>query len=71
MKVNAYMLVHNNLLTKTWLEHFIGRLMNANEKWKKTLQTSLLWTYGLGCIRFWQIAPNIISHVVTFWICVH
>jgi hypothetical protein len=35
MEVNAYMLVHDNLLTKIWLEHFIGRLMDANEKWKK------------------------------------
>jgi hypothetical protein len=36
MEVNAYMFVHNNLLTKTWLEHFISRLMNTYEKWKNT-----------------------------------
>jgi hypothetical protein len=36
MEVNAYMLVHDNLLTQTWLEHLIGRLMKTNEKWKRT-----------------------------------
>jgi hypothetical protein len=36
MEVNAYMIVRNNLLTETWLEHFIGRLMKAYEKWKNT-----------------------------------
>jgi hypothetical protein len=32
MEANAYMIVHNNLLTKTTLEHFTGRPMDANEK---------------------------------------
>jgi hypothetical protein len=36
MEVNAYMLVCNNLLTQTWLEHFIGKLINTYEKWKNT-----------------------------------
>ncbi len=36
MELNAYMLVHNNLFTHMWLEHFIGKLLNENEKWKKT-----------------------------------
>ncbi len=27
MEVNAYTIVRNNLLTETWLEHFIGRLI--------------------------------------------
>ncbi len=35
MEVNAYMLVRNNLLIQTWLEHFISRLMETYEKWKK------------------------------------
>jgi hypothetical protein len=35
MEVYAYMLVGNNLLTQTWLEHFTSRLMKTNEK-KKT-----------------------------------
>jgi hypothetical protein len=32
MEVYAYMLVGNNLLTQTWLEHFTGRLMKTNGK---------------------------------------
>jgi hypothetical protein len=36
MEVNAYMIVRNNLLTETWLEHFIRRLMKTYEKWKNT-----------------------------------
>jgi hypothetical protein len=34
MEVNAYMHVRNNLLTQTWLEHFIGRLMKTYENGK-------------------------------------
>jgi hypothetical protein len=34
MEVNAYMLVRNNLLNQTWLEHFSNTLINTYEKWK-------------------------------------
>ncbi len=30
------MIVGNNLLTQTWLEHFTSKLMKTNGKWKKT-----------------------------------
>jgi len=43
------MLVHNNVFTHMWLEHFVGKLLKENEKMKKNLQTNMLWTYGLGC----------------------
>jgi hypothetical protein len=36
MEVNAYMFVRNNLLTQTWLEHCIGKLMKTYKKWKNT-----------------------------------
>jgi hypothetical protein len=66
MEVNAYMIVRNNLLMETWLEHFIGRLIDI-WKMEKHLQTNLLLTYDLGCsIKFWQFAPNTIYDVVIF-----
>ncbi len=67
LELNAYMLVHNNLFTHMWLECFIGKL--KNEKWKKNLQTIMLWTYGLGCCVNWQIAPYTIYDVMTICTC--
>jgi hypothetical protein len=32
-----------------WLECFIGKFLNENEKWKKKKKTNMLWTHGLGC----------------------
>ncbi len=36
MELNAYMLVHNNLSTHMWLEHFISKLLKEKEKEKTT-----------------------------------
>jgi hypothetical protein len=47
MEVNAYMIVHNNLLTETWLEHFRGRLMKTYEKWKNTYKQICYWLMTL------------------------
>ncbi len=63
------MLMHNNVFTHMWLEHFVGKFLKENEKWKKNLQTNMLWTYGLGCCVTWQIAPNTLYDVVTFCTC--
>jgi len=43
MEVNAYMFVHNNLLTQTWSEHCIGKLMKIYEKWKNTYKQICYW----------------------------
>jgi hypothetical protein len=43
MEANACMLVRNNLLTQTWLEHFIDRLMKTYEKWKNAYMAYGLW----------------------------
>ncbi len=42
------MLAHNNVFTHMWLEHFVGKILKENEKWKN-LQTNMLWIYGLSC----------------------
>jgi hypothetical protein len=43
MEVNAYMFVRNNLLTQTWLEHCIGKLMKTYKKWKNTYKQICYW----------------------------
>ncbi len=68
MELNAYMLVHDNLFTHMWLEHFIFKILKENEKRKKT-HKNMLWIYGLGCCVHWQIAPNTIYDVVTICTC--